>query len=254
VPARKETPDLFFELSHPRRLAILRALRNSSLRLTVLSAQCQVPAPEVSRHLGRLLSEGLVQRNPEGTYRLTGYGLLVAEGVVSFEGLQARREFLRSHDLTALPREFTSRFYELTGSATGSSFSQTLRHVEMVLSEAREFAWFSSDQAMVTAENLLGSLHRSPVSVRVLLQGSVLPPPNRRTTPIPQDVPLEVRVLPEVRIGLALNETVAGVCFAGLSGPIDYANGFQGTSDSFRTWCEDLFGYFWKRARTIRVW
>jgi len=233
---------------------MLTMLRKSSLRLSAISAESQVAAPEASRHLSRLVSEGLVQRNPEGTYRLTGFGLLVAEGVASFDGLQSRREFLRSHDLTALPREFASRFYELTGSAAGSSFSQTLRHVEMVLAEAREFAWFSSDQAMVAAENLLGSMRRSPASVRVLLQSSVLPPTKARTTPIPRDVPLEVRVLPEVKIGLALNEKVAGACFAGLPGPIDYANGFQGTSDDFRGWCEDLFEYLWKRGRTIRVW
>jgi predicted transcriptional regulator len=210
--------------------------------------------PEASRHLTWLTAQGLLQRHPDGTFRLTGYGLLIAEGVASFEGLRSRQEFLRTHDLTVLPREFVSRLYELSGTAVGSNFSDSLRHVEMVLGEAREFAWFLSDQAILTPEILLGSMRKSRVSVRVLLQSSVLPPFGRRVTPIPRDIPLEVRVLPEVGLGLALNEKIAGVCFAGLPGPIDYASGFQGSSAGFRTWCEDLFNHCWKRGRTIRVW
>lgn len=245
---------MFFELSHDRRLAILELLRARELHLTEIASRCRVAPPEASRHLARLAAQGLLQRNSDGTFRLTGYGALIVEGIASFEGLRSRREFLRTHDLTALPRNFASRLYVLAGTAAGSSFSQSLRHVEMVLGEAREYAWFLSDQAMVTAEILLGSMRKSRVPVRVLLQSSALPPARQRVTPIPQDVPLELRVLPDVRIGLAINEKIAGVCFAGSGGPIDYANGFQGSSADFREWCGDLFDHFWKRGRAVRVW
>jgi DNA-binding IclR family transcriptional regulator len=75
---------LFFELSHPRRLAILAMLRDDSLRLSQVASHGHMAPPEASRHLTWLTAQGLLQRHPDGTFRLTGYGLLIAEGVASF--------------------------------------------------------------------------------------------------------------------------------------------------------------------------
>lgn len=254
MPKRTELGSLFFDLAHPRRAAILETLREEPRRLSRLAAAARTPAPEASRHLARLVSQGLVQREPGGAYRLTGYGRLVAEGIASFEGLRSLRDFLRTHDLTGLPRRFTARLYELAGGEAGSTVSDALRHSERVLEEAREFAWFLSDQAMLTPDALLLAMRRTRVPVRVLVPRSILPPPRERVTSIPRDVPLEVRALPEVRVGMALNETVAGVCFVGLTGSLDLARGLRGTSPAFRGWCEELFEHYWTAGHPVRVW
>lgn len=251
---RSEIGALFFELAHPARLSILATLRGRALRLSDVASHLRTAPPETHRHLTRLSSQGLVQRQPDGTFRLTGYGFLVAEGAAALEGLLPRRDFFRTHDLSVIPREFVSRLYVLAGTEAGSTFSDSLRHVERVLTEAERFAWFLSDQAMLNVGVLLNATRRSGVAVRVLIPSSILPPAERRVTPVPRDLPFELRALPEVRIAMALNEKLAGACFADFSGSIDYARGFRGASPGFRAWCQELFEHYWKLGRPIRVW
>ncbi len=254
MPQGSEIGALFFELSHPGRRAILEALRDKPMRPSDAALLNGTSPPEACRHLSRLASQGLIQRQPDGTYCLTGYGFLVAEGVGSLEGLLPRRDFLRTHDLSVIPGEYVNRLYLLAGTEAGSTFSDSLRHVEQVLNEAKEFAWFLSDQAMLNVEVVLNGMRKSRASVRVLIPSSILPPADRRVNPVPRDVPLEVRALPEVRIAMALNERLAGICFGDFSGSIDYAKGFRGTSRDFRAWCQELFDHYWKQGRSIRVW
>lgn len=254
MPKKSDVGPLFFELSHSGRLSILAALRDKALRLSDVASLNGIAPPEAYRHLLRLSSQGLIQRQPNGSFRLTGYGFLVAEGVASFEGLLPHRDFFRTHDLAVIPREFVNRLYVLAATEAGSTFSDSLRHVEQVLNEAKQFAWFLSDQAMLNVEVLLSGMRRSRASVRVLIPSSILPPASRRINPVPRDLPLELRALPEVRIAMALNETLAGVCFADFPGSIDYARGFRGTSPGFRAWCQELFDHYWKLGRPVRVW
>ncbi len=245
---------LFFELSNPRRLAILSLLRQGPLRLSKIAVQCRLTAPETSRHLVRMTQQGLLQRSPEGGYSLTGFGHLVAREMSSFEVLLARKAFLRNHDLTVMPEEFLRRLYVFEGAEEGSNVSNTLRVVEQVLEEARDHAWFLSDQAMLTSTVLLNTTRRTRASVRLLVPSSILPPSNQRVNPIPRELPLELRVLPEVRLALAMNEKIAGVCFAAESGPVDYTTGFRSESVGFLRWSHEVFEHYWKQGRVIRTW
>ncbi len=248
------TARLFFELSHPQRLVLLASLSGASRRLSELARETRQGAPEVSRHLARLSAQGLLERAPGGGYRLTGYGRLVVAAVDSLEGLCARRGFLKDHDLTVLPPGFASRLNELSTDPPGATFTESLRHVEDVLESAREFAWFMTDQGLLTADRVLSTVRRRRAAVRVLFPRSLLPPPGARGASRARDLPIEFRVLPEVKVALALNELVGGVCFAAPSGPIDYAIGFRGSSPRFRAWCQDLFEHYWRSGRQVRVW
>jgi predicted transcriptional regulator len=244
---------LFFELSHEKRLAILGMLRTHPARLTELAVKSRISAPEVSRHLGRLMRHQLVSRGADGTYSLSPYGQLVTGGVESFEFLLRQRDFLRTHDLSVLPKSFVRRLAELSEFESGSSFTDTLRHVERVLNEADDFAWFLSDQAMLTSDAVLDAARKTGVSVRAVVPESLLRPvDSARARGRPADS-VEIRVLPEVKVGIAMNEQIAGVSFPDLTGRIDQSAGLRGASAEFRGWCRDLFEFHWVRGRRARL-
>ena len=63
----------------------------------------------------------------------------------------------------------------------------------------------------------------------------------------------EVGIFRDVRVAMAINETIAGICFPGIDGKIDFSAGFLGKDPSFRGWCNDLFDYYWSRSRKIML-
>jgi predicted transcriptional regulator len=248
-----ETEDLLFELSHEKRLAILEILERRAARLSDIAVHSKISPPEVSRHLGRLARHSLVGRGSNGEYGLTPYGRLVVRGLPSFKFLFRHRDFLLTHDLSALPGPFLNRLAELSELEVGSSFTDTLRHVERVLHEADEFAWFLSDQAMLTSTTLVDAARRSGVAVRAIVPRSLLPPAAHPGAPRRPSGVVEIRVVPEVRVGIAMNEQIAGVSFANLGGRIDQSEGFRGSSAEFRGWCRDLFLHYWNIGRPARL-
>jgi predicted transcriptional regulator len=253
VAGDAEAGELFVELSHPRRLTILRLLRDSPRRLGEIAGQVDTPAPEVSRHLDRLAHQGLVERGGDRAFRLTPYGRAVTDALPAFDFMVKHRDFLRTHDLSVLPTSFASRLAELSQPERGSTFSDTLRHVERVLTEAKEFAWFLSGEAMLSGDAVRAPAVRSGISIRVLVPTTLFDPPVRYATPGTRESRFEVRVLPEVRIAIAMNERLAGMSFPDLSGRIDYSAGLRGTSPAFRGWCRELFEHFWAQGRPVRV-
>jgi predicted transcriptional regulator len=248
---RTEASALFFELSHPKRLAVLRALRDGPCRSHDLANGTRASAPEVSRHVARLARRGLVDRGPDASYRLTPYGRMVTGSVPTFDFLLRHREYFRTHDLAGLPTPFVHRLAELGEPAEGSTFTDTLRYVEQILREAHEFAWFLTDQPLLTPATVTGRARETGISVRILVPRALVGP-GSASRPVGGSA-VTLRRLPAVSIGIAMNERLAGVSFSGIDGRIDHSAGFRGASGSFRGWCRDLFEHFWSAGAPARL-
>jgi len=54
----------------------------------------------------------------------------------------------------------------------------------------------------------------------------------------------------DVRVAMALNEKLAGVCLPDLNGRVDFSAGFSGNDERFMKWCRDLFEHYWTKATT----
>ena len=253
MPRSPGPHDLFIELSHPGRLAILEHLGEGGLRLSELTRRVRIAPPETSRHLDRLRRGGLVERTSEGRFVLTGVGRLVADRLPWFQFVLRHQEFLRTHDLTVLPSSLIARLGELSDPETGSTFVDTLRAVQRVFLEAREFAWFITDQPMLTVREITERSDASRVPVRAIVTQGILNEPVRPTTRADPSALFQVRAVASIGAGLAMNEREAGISFADLRGRIDYSSGLRGASPSFRGWCRDLFEEYWSQGRPVRI-
>jgi predicted transcriptional regulator len=64
---------------------------------------------------------------------------------------------------------------------------------------------------------------------------------------------LELKLVPDenVKIGIAMNEKIAGIAFPDLKGKMDFNSGFTSSSIDFHKWCCDLFSFYWNGLKKL---
>jgi predicted transcriptional regulator len=239
---------LLFNLASADRLDLLSEISARKQRLTSLSKVIHASAQECSRHLARLSDAGLIQKDSEGHYEVTPLGKAVQIMLPGIEFLLGHTEYFLSHDVSFLPRSFVERVGELSAGEYVNHISLVIEHIKSVISEAKEFVWLISDQPIVVGT--IGTIFSfRDLSLRLIGEETV-----DRTiigqlkAALPRS---EAATFPEVKVAMAINENIAGICFPGRDGKIDFSAGFLGKDPTFRTWCSDLFDSYWSRSQKI---
>jgi predicted transcriptional regulator len=103
------------------------------LRLTHLAEKINATIQEATRHV----DAKLIERNPHGFYTLTTFGRIVMILLPSFSFISKNttRDYLPSHDISFLPREFIERIGELSIYNYSANVSSILRHTEQVIAQ-----------------------------------------------------------------------------------------------------------------------
>jgi predicted transcriptional regulator len=242
--------ELLFDLSSTDRVTLLREIDREKLRLSQLATRLSATVQETSRHLMRLNQASLIGKDSEGLYFLTAYGKAVLRLVPSMDFLSRHRKYFVSHGVTSLPRSFLERIGELSESAYAEKLGGVLDHIQWVMSEAKEFVWLMADQILTIDTNSQQRLLERKVSVRAIIPAKEFT--SRQLSAnltIPKN--MEMRFADQVRAGIAMNDSMAGVVFPDLSGKIDFSCGFAGTNQGFYGWCRDLFLYHWDKAKKL---
>lgn len=245
-------PDLLFNLASADRLALLSEVAAKVQTQASLAKRIDASLAECSRHLARLRDAGLVRKNSDGLYQITTIGSAMLKVLPSLEFLLEHKDRLLSHDLSDLPRPFVERIGELSGGRRVDHFSQAWTTMQSVMSGAKEFVWGISDQPLVPGISFGQYLTSRDVSMRIISNQKIELAGFKKANPLLPER-FELGRLHEVRVGLAMNESIAWVCFAGAGGELDHSTGFAGTDTEFRGWCADLFGYYWEKATKVRI-
>jgi predicted transcriptional regulator len=242
--------ELLFDLSSTDRVTLLREVDRERLRLSQLAARLSVTVQETSRHLIRLSHAKLIGKDSEGLYFLTAYGKAILRLLPSMDFLSRHGKYFLSHDVTSLPPSFLERIGELSESAYAEKLGGVLDHMQQVMSTAKEFVWLMADQILPIDQSSLQRLVERGISVRVICPASEFSSQKiTASVAIPEN--MEMRFVEQVRAGIAMNDSIAGVVFPELSGKIDFSCGFAGTNQGFYGWCRDLFLYHWEHAKKL---
>jgi len=246
-----ETEELLFNLASADRLTLLSSINHEKQRLTSLAKVINSSTQECSRHLARLSESGYIRKDSEGFFETTPLGKALLRVLPSVQFLLSYRNFFLSHDLSALPTSFTERIGELTGGKLVSHFNIVLDHIKKVIIEGREFVWLIADQPVVPTNTMGNAFTSRRVPVRLVVNhGTDLNVLSAAKSILPEK--FELATLKEVNVAMAINENLAGVCFPGLDGKLDFGVGFVGTNSGFREWCSDLFQYYWTKSDPVR--
>lgn len=255
APRTRLTDDLsalLFALATEDRLTLLAEVSRQKQRLTALSRVIQASAQECSRHLTRLTNSGLIRRDSSGLFEPTPLGKSVLSFLPGIRFLSKQKSYFLAHDLSSLPPSFVERIGELGGGVYVNHVSQVLDHIKRTISEAKEYVWLIADQPIVPGPSIGSSFPSKTIAVRLITEQPIRREDLAEARPgLPERI--ELATSPDVRIAMAINERIAGVCFPGLDGQIDFGAGFAGTGSEFLTWCNDLFGQYWAKSRKLAL-
>jgi len=105
---------LFYELSSEDRLAILKQLCDSQLKMHDVARKLDLTATEASRQLQRMSQAKRIERGPEGTYSSTRFGRLLLTLSASMGLAYKYDDYFLTHDLERIPLPFVNRLGELS--------------------------------------------------------------------------------------------------------------------------------------------
>lgn len=243
--------ELLFEFSNEDRLRIVTELAKEAMNLTSLSKHLSLTVQETSRHLSRLSKAKIIEKMSDGVYKPTPYGLQVIGLIPGFEFLSENREYFTSHTIMRLPREFVNRVGELSSSRLTENAIVLFQMVDTLVSEAKEYVWIMSDQALPSTLPLTKQALDIGAELRTLLPKDLGPPE------IPDEmIPdfsefrhglMKNRHLDTVEVVVIMSEKKAVVAFPTLKEKMDYL-GFSVVDDSGHHWCRDLYLHYWERG------
>jgi predicted transcriptional regulator len=249
-----ELAELLFELASPDRLTLLLQVAAKDQKMSSLAKAIGASVPECSRHLSRLASSGMITKSSKGLYETTTVGRTILKLLPGIEVVVRQREYLLSHDLSALPESFIERIGTLTRAEYLSHFGDVLVRIRTVISEAKEYSCLMVDKPILVGRGDL------PTS---FARKDHLPAKFIFDKRVGQRILSEVKAAyPRSEIGLwaggknigvalGVTERSCGLIFPSLDGKLDFGSGFFGEDPKFRDWCSDLFDYWWMRSQKV---
>ena len=236
---------LFFEFASESRLGILRELRGKELKMQELARKLDLTDTETCRQLQRLSEARLVQKKPDGSYRLTGYAKTVLETLSPLGLISKHKEYFLDHDTSLLPCEFRARLGELLGAKLTTSTIETMNEVTEMFTGAQK----KIDASVLGFKLLLDITMkrlREGVKVRWLVQESFLN--EARTMLLSEEKRPEIRWTPRILGNVNVTDKAAMLTIRRNDGTMSY-NSFFGEDASFLKWSEDLFMHEWAKAK-----
>jgi len=237
--------DLFYQLSSVDRKRILSELQKENLHLNEMARRLDITATEALRQLQRLTEAHLLDKMPDGKYRLTSYGKFVLDTSSPLDFIARFREFFLDHDASLLPCEFRARLGELSGAKLTTSTIETMNKVVEMFKGAQK-----SINASVLGFELLLEVARQRLDeglkVRWLMDESFLVEARsflRSAKQLP-----EMRWTPRILGNVNVTDKTAMLTLRRNDGAMSYY-AFVGEDTSFLRWAGDLFMHEWENAR-----
>lgn len=250
--------NLLFELSNEDRLMILLELKKEAMKLSTISNRYYLKSSESHRHLSRLREAKLIERDADGFFRLTPFGLQSLEWVPGYSFLTKQRDYFTNHVTSHIPRRFSTRIGELMDCTFTNDVMVTFLDIKVMMRNADEHIWIISDQMIADTYPIARGVLERGVELKVIRpKGWNLAPGFKENIDEKDFLALwkslregqfHQRELEKMPVFLYMSEKeVAAVSFPDEDGKFDYL-AFMSTSSESLTWCEDIFQYYWENS------
>jgi predicted transcriptional regulator len=244
--ASEELARFLFEIASDERLGILEAIRERPLKHAEIARLLSMTGSETTRHLNRLSTAGLVLKNPRGAYEATQVSIALAAGLPFLRFLTVHRPFVLTHNLLVLETPFLERLGELASGTFTNGTYHVVAVQENALRASGRRIWVATEQRFEQALPILRNRAGAGADVRIVRPRAAIQAEGRNEPRVERNFPL--RVVPEVRLFLAVLDDQAGICFPSLDGRIDMTMMLRIEDRAGLRWAEDLFRTIWDRA------
>lgn len=246
---------LFFEISNKDRYNIIRHLLKKKSNLTQLSNIQDLKLSETRRHLSRLTEVGLVQKNLDGTYQLTNYGVQILGQIDNISFFTENQEYFQSHSIEYIPKQFLSNFDLLKSSHLIDDMLNFMRILNQLISQAKTHAYVILEKIpWVSTPAIIQAINRG-VKFRIIEKKkedndsyiSILDDNRDLPNRIIQSPFVEYATLEKIGSIIITTDNSASLILPMMDGKYDYC-GFIALQKAAIKWCNDLFEYYWEKA------
>ena len=241
----EKATELYFQLASVDRKRVLAELMQGNLHLYEVAKRLETTPTEALRQLQRLTESGLLEKMPDGKYRLTSYAKLVLDTASPLDFISRYKEYFQEHDAFLLPKEFRARFGELSDCRMTRGTIETLNWVTEFFKGAQK----KIDATVVGFEiqvNILRQRVQEGLKVRWLMDASFSD--HARLMLRSDKQRPEVRVTPRVFGHVGTTDKAAVLTLRHNDGTLSF-DAFVSEDPSFLKWAGDLFAHEWERAK-----
>ena len=235
---------LFFELASESRFSILQEISNHEGKMREIARKLKLTTTETFRQLQRLNDALLVQRRPEGTYKITEYGLMALQFSGSLGFIHKYRQYFTTHSVLKLPYQFIYRIGELSKADFKTDVMENVNAAESRTREAEKYLWGGGAEQPLNIRPAIKEGVSRGVRYKFLFPRKYIP----TELAIPGFVQAsEWRSLDDLPFNVVMSEKEAGISFRFTDGRVDYIS-FVGRDPVFLRWVKDLFLYYWDKG------
>jgi predicted transcriptional regulator len=246
-----ESPDrierLYFELASESRLSILKEISKQKGKMKEIAKQLDLTTTETFRQLQRLNDSLLIQKNPEGSYSITEYGLLILQFSASFEFIHSRRQYFSAHNVRRLPYQFVNRIGELSRTEFSPNIMDNINAAERITREAEKYMWGGGLEAPLNINATIQQGAAKGLKYRFLFPKRFIP---KESTIPGLAKAAEIRSIEDLPFNVVMSEKEAGISFQYADGRVDYVS-FLGKDPIFLGWVKEVFMYFWEKGSRL---
>lgn len=223
----------------------MNELQTKGLRMQELARKLKLTDTETCRQLQRLGEARLVQKQVDGTYKLTPYAKLVLDTSSSLDFISKYRDYFLDHNASLLPIEFRARLGELSEC---KFIPVTVDHIN----KTTEMFWEAKERidtvilGALALIDILRERSQEGVKIRWLMQESFISGASstlRSWKTLP-----EIRTIPLALGYIVVTDKAVSLTIRQNDGSMSYSS-FYGEDASSLKWAKDLFDYEFERAK-----
>jgi predicted transcriptional regulator len=250
--------DIHFELSNEDRISIMKALLEKRDKLTRLSQRLNLKNQEVSRHLLRLETSGLVEKATDGTYNTTPFGefCLFKDSELAF--LVQHKDYFNTHRINDLPVDLKSKIGVLSHSRFIDDTLVSFQIVKKIIEDSEDYLYRLSSQFMMMLLDPIVEAAERGVDYNFIYSADIQLPPDSDQTVKLRDASdkgnFHSYTHRDVKGFMVMSEKEILIAFPQLDGKYDYI-GFYSEDESVLRWGKDLYMHHYSgRQPPLPLW
>lgn len=251
----------FFEMGSEQRLSIILHLDEKPWSISAMAKQLDSTVTEVHRNFKRLQNNGLIYKDPEGTFRLTIRGQNICSQVPSIAFISENEKYFETHNFGKLPTKFRERIGDLYDQKHIKGIVRVLEKWRQIHNNAEEYICnvltevpYSKEIIDVVEEKL-----NQKIGIKSVFDENAIIPEERKTkfekknfNKFVKEELLQRRMIEDVSVIVLLNEQESCVMFPNQTGDPDMTEMFYSKDSQFHEWCRDYFEYCWKNSSSFQ--
>lgn len=246
--------EIFFEFSNKERYEVFKSLYHDKRRHSQLEKELNIPGPEISRHLSRLLKRNLINKTDDKNYGMTGIGRIFFRVMEIFETSLKHEQYYNTHDINSIPLHFILQLGNLKSIETSDKTMKNIETWSSLVKDSEKFVFAISDQFQDSLLPIVEKkINHESIDVKALIEENVLQTDvkelfkDRHAFYEKIDMFQNIRILGHLDFSLIVSDKGA-ILFLSKDEKIDYSECIIDNSEAFINWTIELFEWYWKKG------